>query len=64
MRVHRCTQTHGDLDQYVVARPAAEQVVDRLETIEVENADRERRGVLGAIADQAIHLVVEAAMIA
>ena len=62
--VHRRAQPHGDLDQYVVAGLAAEQVVDRLEAVEVEDADRERRRVLGAIADQAIHLVVEAAMIA
>jgi hypothetical protein len=33
--VHRCAQPHGDLDEDVVAGPAAEQVVDRLEAVEV-----------------------------
>ena len=64
MVVHRRAQAHGDLDQYVISRLAAEQVVDGLEPVEVDDAYCKGRRVVGAIADQAIHLVVEAAMIA
>ena len=42
----------------------AEQVVDRLEAVQVENADREGRRIVGAITDQAIDLVEEATMVA
>src|SRR5690606_11336849 len=38
MRIHRRAQPHGDLDEDVVAGPAAEQIVDRLEAVQVENA--------------------------
>jgi hypothetical protein len=37
-----------------------EQVVDRLEAVEVEDADGEWRRILGAIADQAVDLVEKA----
>jgi len=33
MRVHRRAQAHRDLHQNVVARLAAEQIVDRLEAV-------------------------------
>ena len=62
--VHRRAQPHRHLDQDVVAGLVAEQIVDRLEAVEVENADGEGRRVLGPIADQAVDLVEEAAMIA
>ena len=62
--VHGCAQPHGDLDQDVVAGLAAEQIVDRLEAVEIEYADGERRGIVGAIADQALDLVMETTMIA
>jgi len=41
-----------------------EQVVDRLEAVQVENADGERRRVVGPIADQTVDLVEESTMIA
>ena len=50
--------------QDVVAGMVAEQVVDRLEAVEVEDADRERRGIVGAVADQPVDLVEEAAQVA
>jgi hypothetical protein len=64
MAVHRCAKPHGDLDQNVVTGLMAEQVVDRLEAVEVEDADGEGRRILGAVADQAVDLVLESTMIA
>jgi hypothetical protein len=64
MNVHRGAQPHRHLHQYVVACLVPEQIVDRLEAVEVKNADGERRGIVGAIADQAIDLVIETPVIA
>ena len=49
LAVHRRAQPHRHLDQDVVAGLVAEQIVDRLEAVEVENADGKGRGIVGAI---------------
>ena len=62
--VHRRAQPHRHLDEDVVARLAPEQVVDRLEAVEIEDADGEGRRIVGTIADQPVDLVEEAPMVA
>ena len=59
LAVHRRAQPHRHLDQDVVAGLVAEQIVDRLEAVEVENADGKRRRIVGAVGDQAVDLVEE-----
>ncbi len=47
-----------------IAGLVAEQIVDRLEAVEIDDADGKGRRVVGTVADQALDLVEEAAMIA
>ena len=64
MAVHRSAQAHRHLLQDVVARLAAEQVVDGLEAVEVEYADGKGCRIVRAIRDQAVDLVEEPALVA
>jgi hypothetical protein len=57
-------QSPRDLAQHVVASRVTERIVDRLEAVEIENADGKGCGIVGTVADQAIDLVEEAAMVA
>jgi hypothetical protein len=64
MGIHRGTQPHRDLHKNFVSGPAAEQIVDRLEAVEVQDAYRKGCRIVGAITDQAIDLVIEPTVIA
>ena len=59
LAVHRSAQPLRHLDQDVVAGLVAEQIVDRLEPVEIDDADGERRRIVGPIGNQAVDLVEE-----
>jgi hypothetical protein len=57
-------QPQRHLHQDFVAGGASEQVVDRLEPVEIDDADRERGRVVGPIRDQALDLGDETPVVA